>query len=146
MNVCCLNAGWGSFSKTKSHSGLGSMQAWFSAGEPIHGCGPCVPDLAPHWPFRVGAGLHLPYHMDRFPIFPPLFLVKTAIDPIKLATCWSLTQPWENNWQMHQSTQNIISKQPVAPKTYILVEFIKPVFWVEPAKIITEGSKNLLLS
>ena len=26
------------------------------------------PDLAPHWPFQVGAGLHSPYHSGRFPI------------------------------------------------------------------------------
>ena len=44
-----------------------------------------------------------PRHAERSPIFPPLFLVTTAIDPKKLATCWSLTQPWENNLQMHQS-------------------------------------------
>ena len=54
-------------------------------------------------------------------IYTPLFLVRTAMDPTKLATCWSLTQLWENNLQMRQSTQNIIiiSKQPVAPKIHI---------------------------
>ena len=62
-----------------------------------------------------------PRHTERSPIFTPLFLVSTSIDPTKLATCWSLTQLWENNLQMCQSTQNIIiiSKQPVAPKTHI---------------------------
>ena len=61
-------------------------------------------------------------HAERSPIFSPLFLVRIAMDPTKLATCWSLTQPWENNLQMHQSIQSIIiiSKQPVAPKTHIL--------------------------
>ena len=53
---------------------------------------------------------------------PPLFLVRTAMDHTNLATCWSFTGPWENNLQMHQSTQSIIiiSKQPVAPKSHIL--------------------------
>ena len=46
----------GSFSKSKSHSCLGTMQAWFPTGEPIFGCGSCVLDLPPHWPFWVGAG------------------------------------------------------------------------------------------
>ena len=62
-----------------------------------------------------------PRHTEWSPIFPPLFLVRTAIDPTKLATCWSFTQHWENNLQVCQSTQSIIiSKQPVAPKTHIL--------------------------
>ena len=43
------------------------MQAWFLTGEPIHGCGSCGPDLAPHWLFWVGAGLHFP-HVEWFPI------------------------------------------------------------------------------
>ena len=29
VNIHCLNPGWGSFSKSKSHSSLGTMQAWF---------------------------------------------------------------------------------------------------------------------
>ena len=63
-----------------------------------------------------------PRQAEWSPIFPPLFLVRTAIDPAKLATSWSLTPPWENNLQMRQTTQNIIiiSKQPAAPKTHIL--------------------------
>ena len=47
VNICCLNSGWGSFSKSKSHSSLGTMQAWFSTGEPIHGCGSCPPTSIP---------------------------------------------------------------------------------------------------
>ena len=42
------------------------MQAWFPVGEPIHRCGSCVPDLTPHWIFRVGDGQHFP-HMERYP-------------------------------------------------------------------------------
>ena len=59
-----------------------------------------------------------PCHAERSPIFPPLFLVRTAMDPTKLATCWSLTQLWENNLQMSQSTQSIIiiTKQPAGSK------------------------------
>ena len=78
-------------------------------------------NLAPHWLFRVGAEPHFPY-LEQFPTSPPLFLVRTAIDPTKLATCWSLTRPWENNLQMQRSIQSIfiISKQPEVPKTHIL--------------------------
>ena len=32
--------GWGSFSKSKSHSTLGTMQAWLPMGEPVRGRGP----------------------------------------------------------------------------------------------------------
>ena len=67
VSTCCLNSGWGSFSKSKSLSGLGTMQAWFPMGEPVCGCGSCVPDLAPHWIFQVGAALHFPC-VERFPI------------------------------------------------------------------------------
>ena len=42
-----LASGWGSFSKSKSHSSLGTMQAWFPTGEPIHGCGSCLPTSLP---------------------------------------------------------------------------------------------------
>ena len=90
------------------------------------------PARQPRFPlvFRVGAEPHFPY-LERFPTSPPLFLFRTAIGPTKLATCWSLTRPWENNLQMPRSTQSItiISKQPVAPKTHILVKFIKQVFF-----------------
>ena len=47
VNICCLNSGWGSFSKRKSDSSLGTMQAWFPTGEPIHGCGSCPPTSLP---------------------------------------------------------------------------------------------------
>ena len=47
VNICCLNSGWGSFSKSKSHSSLGTMQAWFPTGEPIHGHGSCPPTSLP---------------------------------------------------------------------------------------------------
>ena len=47
VNICCLNSGWGSFSKSKSHSSLGTMQAWFPMGEPIHGHGSCPPTSLP---------------------------------------------------------------------------------------------------
>ena len=63
-----------------------------------------------------------PHHAEQSTIVPPLFLVRTAIDPTKLATCWYLTGPWEKNLQICQSTQSIImiSKQSAAPKTHIL--------------------------
>ena len=59
-----------------------------------------------------------PCQAERSPIFPPLFLVRTAMDPTKLATFSSLTRPWKNNLQVCQSTKSIIiiSKQPAAPK------------------------------
>ena len=83
VNICCLNSGWGSFSKSKPHSSLGTMQAWFPTGEPVHGCGSCPLNLPPHWLFQVGAGPHFPL-MEWFPIlshwcfspFLPSFLSK----------------------------------------------------------------------
>ena len=74
-------------------------------------------------------------HADWFPIPPHLFLVRTAtvVRPTKLATCWSLIQPWENNLQMQQSTQSIIriTKQPSGSKDpHSQVMFIKPIFLV----------------
>ena len=47
VNICCLNSGWGSFNKSKSHSSLGTMQAWFPTGELIHGRGSCLPTSLP---------------------------------------------------------------------------------------------------
>ena len=47
VNICCLNSGWGSFSKSKSHSSLGTMQAWFPTREPIRGRGSCPPTSLP---------------------------------------------------------------------------------------------------
>ena len=47
VNICCLNPGWGSFSKNKPHGSLGTMQAWFPTGKPICGHGFCVPTLLP---------------------------------------------------------------------------------------------------
>ena len=59
--------------------------------------------------------------IQKSPIFSPFFLVRTTMDPTKLAICWALTRPWENNLQMRQSTQSItiISKKTAAPKTHI---------------------------
>ena len=51
-----LIQGEGVLAKSKSQIGLGTMQAWFPTGEPIRGCGSCVPTLAFHWPLLVGAG------------------------------------------------------------------------------------------
>ena len=42
-----LASGWGSFSKSKSHSSQGTMQAWFPTGELIHGHGSCPPTSLP---------------------------------------------------------------------------------------------------
>ena len=47
VNICCFHSGWGSFSKSKSHSSLGTMQAWFPTGEPVRRHGSCVLDLTP---------------------------------------------------------------------------------------------------
>ena len=46
-NMWCLYVGWGHFSESKSHSSLGTMQAWFPTGELIHGCGSCPPTSLP---------------------------------------------------------------------------------------------------
>ena len=35
------------FSESKSHSSLGTMQAWFPMGESVHGLGSCVPTCSP---------------------------------------------------------------------------------------------------
>ena len=56
------------FRVSKSHSSLGTMQAWFPMGEPVRGRGFCVPDLTPHWPFWVGAGVHSPCQAEWFRI------------------------------------------------------------------------------
>ena len=81
VNICCLNSGWGSFSKSKSHSSLATMQAWFSTGEPVHGRGFYVLDLAPHWLFQVGAGLHFPC-VEWFPI-----LTKYVVNLVSIHMC-----------------------------------------------------------
>ena len=47
VNICCLNSGWGSFCKSKSHNRQGTTQAWFPTGEPIHGRGSCRPTSLP---------------------------------------------------------------------------------------------------
>ena len=47
LNICCLNSGWGGFSKRESHSSQGTMQAWFPTGEPLHGHGSCPPTSLP---------------------------------------------------------------------------------------------------
>ena len=82
--------------------------------------------LGPVWQTSLSTGLSKwelgPRHTAQSPLFPLLFLVRTAIDPTKLATCQSLTGPSQNNLQIGQSIQSIIiiSKQSVAPKTHIL--------------------------
>ena len=47
VNICCLNPGWGSFSKSESHSSLGTMQVSFPMGKPICERGSCVPTSLP---------------------------------------------------------------------------------------------------
>ena len=47
VNICGFNPRWGSFSKSKPHSSLCTLQAWFPTGEPVCGHGSCVLDLAP---------------------------------------------------------------------------------------------------
>ena len=59
------------FSKNKSHSSLGTMEVRFPMGEPVRGHGSYVADLAPHWIFRVGTGLHFP-RVGQFPIEKPI--------------------------------------------------------------------------
>ena len=56
VNICCLNSVWGSFSKSKSHSSLCTMQAWFPTGEPVHGHRSCLLDLAPTGFSKWGLG------------------------------------------------------------------------------------------
>ena len=57
--------GEGVLAKSKSQSSPGTMQARFPTGEPFHGRGSCVSDLAPHWLFRVRAG-SMPCRMDFY--------------------------------------------------------------------------------
>ena len=74
-----------SFSKSKSHSSLGTMQAWFPMGEPVRGRGSCVSDLAPHWVFWVGAGPHFP-PIERFPLDTETLVVEVMICPMWIDT------------------------------------------------------------
>ena len=62
------------------------MQAWFPTGELVCGRESCVPDLAPHWPFQVGSGLHFPCHNGTVPytvsfLLLSLHLTLTALTP-----------------------------------------------------------------
>ena len=90
VNTCCLNSGLGSFSKSKSHSSLGTMQAWFPTGEPIRGRGSCVLDLAFHWPFsrswahgmQNGLLYCIICSIPQTPIGS--YYVQTAMDDIKM--------------------------------------------------------------
>ena len=66
VSIWCFTSGWGSFSKSKPQSSLGTMQAWFPKGEPIHGFG--VLHASRAYGLSNRAGLHLPFHSDRFPI------------------------------------------------------------------------------
>ena len=47
------------------------MRAWFPMGK--HRAGVLCTNLPPRWFSESGAGLHLPYHMDRFPIAEKMF-------------------------------------------------------------------------
>ena len=58
VNSCCLNAEQGSFSQSKSHSSLGTLQALLPMGEPVRGRESCPLDRS-HWPYAMGAGPHL---------------------------------------------------------------------------------------
>ena len=71
VNICCLNSGWGSFSKSKSHSSLGTMQAWFPTGEPIHGRGSCPPTSLPTGFSEWGLG-HISHVWNGSPYSGPL--------------------------------------------------------------------------
>ena len=75
VNIFCHSPGWRSFSKSKSHSSLGTLHAWFPMGKPFHWYGSCVPDLSPHWPFQVGAGIHSPHQAEQFPVDDEKFWV-----------------------------------------------------------------------
>ena len=44
------------FSKSKCHSSLGTMQAWFPLGEPIRGCGSCLSTSLPTGFSECGLG------------------------------------------------------------------------------------------
>ena len=71
--------GEGVLAKSKPHSSLGTMRAWFPTGKLIHGLGSCVPTCSPPV-FQIRGWEHSPWHMDRFPIAwetstPPLFFV-----------------------------------------------------------------------
>ena len=75
VNIFCHSPGWRSFSKSKSHSSLGTLHTWFPMGKPFHWHGSRVPDLSPHWPFQVGAGIHSPRQGEQFPVDDEKFWV-----------------------------------------------------------------------
>ena len=50
LNICDLNSGWGSSSKSKPWSSLGTIQAWFPMETSICRPGSCVPPHT-HWFF-----------------------------------------------------------------------------------------------
>ena len=70
-----LASGWGRgfFSKSKFHSSLSTMQAWFPSHWRTYPWMWVLPaNLAPHWLFRVGAEPYFPC-LERFPTSPPCF-------------------------------------------------------------------------
>ena len=74
LNICYLNSGWGSFSKSKLQSSLGIMQAWFPKGKLICGPGSCVlPRTC--WFSKPGLSFLCHCHVDWFPIVGKVFRV-----------------------------------------------------------------------
>ena len=67
LNICCLNSGWGSFSKSKPQSSLDIMQAWFPVEKLICGPGSCVLPRT-SWFFEPGLSYIYHCYVDWFPI------------------------------------------------------------------------------
>ena len=69
LNICCLNSGWGSLSKSKPQSSLDIMQVWSPMGKSIFGPGSCG---LPHACRFSEPGLSYINHCHKhwFPIFP----------------------------------------------------------------------------
>ena len=67
LNICRLNSGRRSFSKSKPQSSLGTMQAWFPMGKPICGPGSCVMPCT-CWFSEPGLSYIHHCHTDQFPV------------------------------------------------------------------------------
>ena len=79
LNICCLNSGWGSLSKSKPQSSLDIMQAWFPMGKPICGPGSCV--LPSTCRFSEPGLSYIPHcHVDWFPIQNSCYIGTYAVE------------------------------------------------------------------
>ena len=91
VNSCCLNAEQGSFSQSKSHRSLGTLQALLPMGEPVHGRESCPLDRS-HWPYAMGAGPHLTC-LGRLPT--PCLGRRSLLFPLALCLCVGGSHAWK---------------------------------------------------